>query len=213
LHHLQEPGVLLPAGKIPAATQQQGLLDGFLETPMRLLAIAVLMAAGWVGRLPRDAIMAQQRLIIPREHFRVAIWMDRQRHAVGAMTLRHAAEGPERVLQTVAQTGKTLRTTDRHMFPVRVGQHEVIHQVLQTLALNGHVEIVHGREVRRAQPARLMHLGEEHFLGWSRQGTPPTHAPLQGSQQLVAVLPRMAFLQPGQQRQSLQARSPFQFGL
>jgi hypothetical protein len=213
LHRLQEHCVLLTAGKVPAATQQQGLLDRFLETPMRLFAIAVLVATRRVGCLRHQTIMSQQRLVIPREHFRVSIRMHRQRHAIGPMSLRHSSQGPQRVLQTFAQTGKTLRETDRHMFPVRVGQHEVIHHVLEALPLDGHREVVHVREVRRAQPARLMHLREEHLLGRSRQGTPPTHAPLQGPQQFVAVLPGIAFLQPAQQGQGLQAWCPFEFGL
>jgi hypothetical protein len=148
LHRLQESGVLLTAGKVPAATQQQGLLDRFLETPMSLFAIAVLVATRRVGCLRHHAIMFHQRLVIPREHFRVSVWMHRQRHAIGPMSLGHTSQGPQGVLQTFAQTGKTLRETDRHMFPVRVGQHEVIHHVLEALPLDGHREVVHVREVR-----------------------------------------------------------------
>jgi hypothetical protein len=46
------------AGEVPAAPQQQGLPDRFLEPPMRLLAVPVLMGPGGVGRLGRDAVMA-----------------------------------------------------------------------------------------------------------------------------------------------------------
>lgn len=179
---------------------------------MGLFAVAVFVAARRVGRLARDAIMSQQRLVLLREDFWVAVRMYRQRHAVGAMSLRHASQGPQRVLQTLAQTGETLRETDRHMFPVRVGEHEVIHHVLKALSLDRHLKVVHVGEVRSTQPARFVHLGEEHLLGRSRQSTPLTHAPLQGPQQFVAVLSGIAFLQPGQQRQGLQARSPFQLG-
>ena len=213
LHRLQEAGVLLTAGKVPAATQQQGLLDRFLETPMSLFAIAVLVATRRVGCLRHKAILSQQRLVIPREHFWVAVRMHRQRHAVGPVSLGYPSQGPQRILQAFAQTGKTLRKTDRHMLPVRVGQHEVIHHVLEALPLDGHREVVHVREVRRAQSARLMHLREEHLLGWSRQGTPATHTALQGPQQFVAELAGIAFLQPGQQRQGLQAWRPIQLRL
>ena len=197
LYRLQESCVLLTAAKVAAATQQQGLLGRFLETPMSLFAIAVLVATRGVGCLRHQAIMSHQRLVIPCEHFRVAVWMHRQRHAIGPMSLGHASQGPQGVLQTFAQTGKTLRETDRHMLPVRVGQHEVIHQVVKALSLDRHLKVVHVGEVRRAQSARLMHLREEHLLGWSRQGTPPTHTALQGPQQLVAELPGITFLQPG----------------
>jgi hypothetical protein len=98
LHRLQERCVLLTAGKVAAATQQQGLLDRFLETPMRLFAIAVLVPTRRVGCLRHKAIMSQQRLVIPREHFRVSVRMHRQRHAVGSMSLGHASQGPQRVL-------------------------------------------------------------------------------------------------------------------
>jgi hypothetical protein len=148
LHRLQERCVLLTAGKVTAATQQQGLLDRFLETPMSLFAIAVLVATCRVGCLRHKAILSQQRLVIPREHFWVAVRMDRQRHAVGPMALGHASQDPQRVLQSFAQTGKTLRETDRHMFPIRVGQHEVIHHVLEALPLDRHLKVVHVREVR-----------------------------------------------------------------
>jgi hypothetical protein len=98
LHRLQEGGVLLTAGKVSTATQQQRLLDRFLEAPMRLLAVAVLVATRRVSRLGHDAIMSQQRLVIPGELFGVAIGMHRQRHAVCAMSLRHTSQGPQRVL-------------------------------------------------------------------------------------------------------------------
>ena len=55
-HHLQ---ILLAAGEIPAATQQQGLLHRLLEMPMRRLHVAILMAAGRVGRLGVQAVMGQ----------------------------------------------------------------------------------------------------------------------------------------------------------
>jgi hypothetical protein len=213
LHRLQERRVLLTAAKIAAVTQQQRLFDRFLKAPMSLFAIAVLMATRGVGCLRHQAIMSHQRLVIPCEHFRVSVWMHRQRHAIGSMSLGHASQVPQGVLQSFAQTGKTLRETDRHMFPIRVGQHEVIQHVVKALPLDGHLKVVHVREVRRAQSARLMHLREEHLFGWSRQGTPATHPALQGPQQFVAKLAGIAFLQPGQQGQGLQAWRPFQFGL
>jgi hypothetical protein len=41
----------------------------------------------------------------------------------------------------------------------------MVHQMRERLPLNGHAQLVQVTEVRGAQPARLMHLGEEHFLG------------------------------------------------
>jgi hypothetical protein len=50
-HSLHKRRVLLPAGEIPAPAHQQRLLQGSLELTVRLLAIAVLVAAVRVGRL------------------------------------------------------------------------------------------------------------------------------------------------------------------
>jgi len=51
--------------------------------------------------------------------------------------------------------------------------------MIEALALDGHAQIVHVREVRRAQPTWLVHLAEEYLLGRPFQGTPTPHAPLQ----------------------------------
>ena len=180
---------------------------------MRLLAVAILMAAGWVGRLGGDTVVPHQRLVILREQFRVAVGMHGQRHAVGAMPLGYAAQGPERILQAFAQTGKTLGEADRHVLPVRTGQHEVIAKVVEALSLDGHLQGIHVGEIRGPQPARFVHLAEEHFLGRPVQSPPLPDAPLQSPQQFVAVVPGVAFLQQSQQRLSLQAGRPFQLGL
>jgi hypothetical protein len=110
--------VVLAAGKISAAAQQQFLLQGLLETPMTLLAIAVLMAAVGVRRFGRHAVVVHQSLIFCRVLFGVAVVMHGQRHAVGAMTLRRRAQFPQGVLQALAQAGETLRETQRRVLPV-----------------------------------------------------------------------------------------------
>jgi len=212
-HFVQEGLVLATTREIPAATHQQRLLHGFLEAIMGLFIVAVLMAAGRVGRLGRDAIVGHQSLVVPREHFQVAVGMHGQRHAIGAMTLGHAAQGPQRVLQAFAQAGETLGKAHRDVLPVRVGQHEVIHQMVEALTRDGHFQGIHVGEVRRAEPARFMHLHEEQLLGRPMQRPPPLDAPLQRPQQLVAILSRVTLLQQGQQRLRLQPRRPLQFGL
>jgi len=84
------------AAEIPAATQQQRLVQLLLETPMTLFAIAILVAARRIRRLGRQTIMAQQRLVLRRVLFRAALMVDRQRHAVRAVTLRRPTQGPQR---------------------------------------------------------------------------------------------------------------------
>ena len=67
-----------------------------------------------------------------RELLGVAVVMHRQRQAIGAMPLRHAAQFPQRVLQPFAQALEALREAERHVLPVRVRQHEVVDQVRRT---------------------------------------------------------------------------------
>ena len=149
LHDLpQKPFVLFPAGKVRTATQQQCLGHGVLETPMSLLAVAVLMTTGWVGRLAYHPVMPQQGSIVRREFLGVAVLVDGQRHPIRAMPLGHQAQRPESVLQPFAETGETLRKTNLHVFPVRVGQHEVVDQVSKRLPPNGHPKVIHVTEVR-----------------------------------------------------------------
>jgi hypothetical protein len=71
----------------------------------------------------------------------------------------------------------------------------MVGQMRERLSLHRHAQARQVREVRGSQTSGLVHLCEEHFLGRSRRGAPTFHAPLQCPQQLVAVVPRMAFLQ------------------
>jgi hypothetical protein len=202
--------VSVPAREVPAAAQQQGLLDGFLEAALRLLAIPVLMRTGRVGRLGRDAIMPQQGLVLGRVLLRVAVVMHRQRHAISAMPLGHAAQLPEGVLQPLAQAGEALGETQRHVFPVRGGQHEVVDQVGERLLLDGHAQLVQVAEVGGTETPRLVDLGEEHLAGRPVLGLPLPHPPLQGPTRPFPVALRILLLQPPQQRFGLQGRLALQ---
>ena len=200
--------VFLPTREIAAATQQQLLLQGFLETPMALFAIAVLVPAVGIGCLGGDTVMTHQGLVAHRVLFRMAFVIHRQRHAVRAMTLRHRAQLPERVLQPLAQAGEALRETQRHVFPVRVGQHKMIDHVGERLAANGHAKLVHVREIGRAEPAWFMHLREENLLGRPVLCFPLPRAPFQRAPLSLPVLIGVFALQPLQQRLGLQSRLP-----
>ena len=212
-HATHELPVLLPAGEVATATQHQLLRQRLLETPMPLLAIAVLVAAVSVRGLRRQTIMTQQRLVARRVLLRVAVVMHRQRHAIRAMPLRYAAQLPQRVLQTLAQAGKTLRKTQRHALPVRARQHEVINHVREGLPLDRHPEAVHVREVGRPEPSRRMHLGEEQLLGRAMLGLPLPHTPFDGAALALPILPGMFALQPIHQRLGLQAWLTLQHAL
>jgi hypothetical protein len=93
-HDQHQLPVFVSAGKLPAATQQQRLLQRRLEMPMGRLHVAILMPTGRVGRLRMHAVMPHQRTILVRELLRLAVVMHRQSHAVGPMTLRHGSQRP-----------------------------------------------------------------------------------------------------------------------
>jgi hypothetical protein len=196
--------VLLATGEVPTATQQQFLLHCLLETSMTLLAVAVLVPAVRIGRLGRHAIVTHQGLIPRRVLLGIAIVVNGQRHAISTMTLRHRAQLPQGVLPAHAEAGEALREAQRHVFPVRIGQHEVVQHMRQRLTLDGHTQLVHVREVRRAQPARFMHLTEKHFLGRTMLGLPLPYPPFYSAAMPLPVLVRIATLQPFHQRLGLQ---------
>ena len=132
--------------------------------------------------------------------------IDRRTHAIGAMSKWNSAELPQRMLQTIAQRLKTLRVTKIHGFPVRVRQHEVVNQVLQRLACDGHVEAGHVCEVGRSEVTGMMRLAEEDFLRGTFGGSPLLDATLKRSQLSILKLAFMFSLQPCEDRLGLQAR-------
>jgi hypothetical protein len=200
----EEVPVRRDAVKVPTATQQQLLLDLVLEAAMPLLAVPILVPAGGIGRLAFQTVMRQQRPILGGELLGVAILVDRQGHAVGAMPLGHAAQSVQRVLESFTQTGEALGEAQRHVFPVRVGQDKVIDQVRERFPLDGHVETVHVREVRSTQPAGVVDLGEEDFLGRTVLGLPLTNAALQRAAYRLRILAGILTLQPLPQSLGLQ---------
>jgi hypothetical protein len=198
--------VLRPARKISAATQHQRLSGRFLETPMPLLHIAVLVGVSRLDLLACHLVMIHQPLVSLRELLLVRSIVHRQTHPVGTMPPRHGTQLPQRVLKTFAQTLEALRKADRRRLPVRVGQHEVVDQVVKALALDRHAQLVHRGEVRCAQPARLMHLREEHLLRRTGLRTPAFDVPLQRPQLAVRKTTRIAPLQLAEDRLGLQPR-------
>jgi len=81
---------------------------------MTLLHVAVLVGMVGLDRLPLQAIMPQQRLVALRERRRtLRPRRNGSRQPIGAMQLRHAAQFPQRVLQTFAEAFVALRKADR----------------------------------------------------------------------------------------------------
>jgi hypothetical protein len=161
---------------------------------MALLDVAVLVALPGIDRLRLHPILLHQSVVTTREEL-AARRLHRQTHPIGPMLGRHAPQGPHRVLKAVAEALKTLRETQRHVFPVRVRQHKVIDQVRERLAGNRHAQVGQVREVRRAQSAGQMLLREEHLLIRPARGPPMFDPPLQGPQLSFGEPPRIAALQ------------------
>jgi hypothetical protein len=205
-HVFEKRRIRFPIGKVPAAAQQQRLVHRLLEMPMRRLDIAVLVRLPRLNPLAHQSVMRQQRLIALAELPPLRQVVDRRTHPVAAVPLRHAAQLRQRILQTDAQTLETLAVANRHRLPVRVRQHKVVHQVGESLPADGHVQAVHVREIRGAQPTRMMHLAEIHFLAWPLRRPPVFDPPLEGPHLPVGEASRILLPQPLPQRLGLQLR-------
>jgi hypothetical protein len=73
-------------------------------------------------------------------------------------------------------------------------QHKVVDQVRERLTVDRDAQVGQMREVRGAQSARQMLLGEEHFLVRPARGPPVLQPPLKRSQELRRQLPGMPAL-------------------
>ena len=198
------------AGKVTAATQQQGLVQRLFETPMPLLDVAVLMGVIGLDLLADHPVVIQQPLITLRELPTRAQVVHGRAQAIGPVSRRHGPQFGQGVLQPFTEALETLREADRHRLPVRVRQHEMIEQVLEALPLDGYLQVVHVGKVGCRQPARLMHLREEHFLGRPGQGPPTLHLALQAAQLPVGEPTRIATLQLAEQGFGLESRLTLQ---
>jgi hypothetical protein len=164
-HLPQEHFVVRALGKVAAAAQHQGLVQGAFEAVMALLGVAVLMARIRVGDLALQTVMPQQRLIPLGEHLPFFAGRNGGGEPVGAVRLRYAAQFPQGVLQALAEALQALAETQGTGLPVRVGQHEMEDEVRQGHAADGHFQAGAVGEVGGAQPAWFVDLGEEDLLG------------------------------------------------
>jgi hypothetical protein len=196
---VQEGDVLAPAGEVPAAPQPQGLIDGGLEVPVGRLVVPVLVRGPHVDPLARQPVVFEQVPIPGLELPLRRQVADRRREAVAAVPPGHPAECPQGVLEPVRQRLKRLRRTHRHRLPVRVRQDEVVHQVVERLALDGHGEWAHGREVGGRKIAGLVHLAEHRLPARAGRGPPGPHPPLERPPVAVVEPPGVLGLDPVEQ--------------
>lgn len=205
--------VLLPAGEVAAATQQERLIDGRFQMAVRRLDVTVLMRLSSVDPLRLDLVVVHQVAVALAKLATLRKVVDRGAQAVAAMPPRHAAELPEGLLKAAAESLERFGETDRRELPIRVGEREVIQHVTQRLAIDRHAERVHVREVRCAQPARGMHLRKDDRPVRAVQTSPIAHPPLERPPLRVGESARMRLLQPGEQGERPQPRLCFESSL
>jgi hypothetical protein len=181
----QKAPVLLDALEVEAAAQKKGLANRPLQTVVALLHVAVLVGAGGLRLATTQVVMPEQSLVALGEFFLVQGVVHGRRQPVRLMSLWHAAEFPQRRLQPLAEAFEALRVADAAGFPVGVGEHEVIDEVVEGLFGDGDAELAHVRVIGLGQLAGAVQLREERFLGGAFQGPPPLHATLQGAQLAV----------------------------
>lgn len=182
-------------------TQQQRLLDRFLQIAVRGLDAAVLVAHAAVVARAGHTVVIEQRRVADGEILFFGQVLEGSRQAVAAVLLRHAPGLPQGILQPVGQGLEALAPFDHfHMLPAREGQHEVVQDVRKRPVRNRDAQRPHGGEVRQATMARRMFLREHHFPGRSFERAPLTDVALQGAQHTVGEAVRVIVLQLAQQR-------------
>lgn len=198
--------VRLATREVPAVAEHQLLVESLLEPPVPLLDVPVLVAVTGLDRLPLKAVVLQQRLVPLGELRARRPRRDRGREPIGAVNGGHATEFRQRVLQPVGERLERLGEAHRPGLPVRVRQDEVVDQVVERLAVDGHPQVRHVGKVGGAQPAGRVDLGEEHFLRGTVGGPPRLDPPLEGAELPVREHARVLPLELPEQGQRLQSR-------
>jgi hypothetical protein len=168
------------------------------------------MRLAHIDPLAGQAIVVQQS---PVAALKLALGrqiVDRRAQAIAAVPPRRASQFPQRVLQAVGQCLERLRRADGYRFPVRVREHEVINQVLEAFAEDGHSQGVHAGEIGGGQISCVMHLAEHDRTRRAGRGAPALNAPLERAALALRKLSGMLLQQPVEQRLGVQARLCFQ---
>lgn len=205
--------VIFATEKIPAASQQEGLIDPPLQMPVGRFHIAVLVGRADVDSLGLEAVVIHQGSIALGVDLAIGQVVDCRTQAVRAMPPGHAAELPEGLLNPGRKRLERFRETERDRLDVRVGQHAVKQHVIKPQPGDRHPEIVHHGEIAGRQPARMMNLLEHHWLSRTRRAAPVGDSPLERPPRRVRKSAGIPRLQPLEQRLGHQSRLRFQPGL
>jgi hypothetical protein len=121
--HIDEAPVVLDAGGVTAAAQDQCLIEGFLEVPVLefnrpvLVGLTAVVAAGVRAVVADDCVVAFGD-VLALIGGQVA---ESGREAVGPVVLRRAAQRPQGLLQVLGQRREAFPTKNHtHMFQAAV---------------------------------------------------------------------------------------------
>jgi hypothetical protein len=206
----QELFVVVAAGEVAAAAQQQSLVDRRFQMTMRRLDVTVLVSFAGIDLLGLDLVVRHQVLITRAELTIFGKIVHRRAEAIRPMLARHATHFPEGVLDSAAERFERFGEADADRLPVGICQRAVVQHVIQWLTCDRHSQRVHRREIRRGQDARLMHLREDHFSLRALRAPPMPYAALERPPLRIGKRPRLLILQPSKERKRPQPRLRFQ---
>lgn len=208
----EERFILLAAGEVAAAAQQERLIDDGLQVAVRRLDVAILMRLAGVGPMRLDLVVVHQVAVACAKLVIIGEVVHCRAETVAAVPSRHTAQLPQRFLESAAECLEGLGEANRDRLPIRVREREVIQQVVERLADDRDAQRVHVREVRRRQLARVVDLREHDRARRSVCAPPVVDSPLERSPLRVGELAGIPVLEPREKCERPQARLGLQAG-
>jgi hypothetical protein len=191
-----EGHVFFAAVKTSTATQQQRLIDTILEMAVGRFDVAVFVGTASIGAFRFAVVVTHQSRIPFGEFATTGVISHGRGQRITAMPFGHAAEFPERFLNTRTERFKRLRKAQRYAFDIAVRQHAVEERVLETLPGDLHPQCVADGEVTGRQSPRMMFLTEENRPARAMQTSPSGDASLERSTSGIREPAFVSDLQP-----------------
>jgi hypothetical protein len=187
-------------------------VNGFLEEIVRLLNVAVFVPLAGIVHRGLHAVVSKKVAVPGVEAATTAAHelVGGCREVVGTMLRGYRRECLQSTLDALHQSLEALRTGDRLVLPVGVGQDKVIQEVWKTLSADGDPERVHLGEVRLSHFSRYMLLGEEDLLLRPTERSPVADAALERANLPRGKPPRVEFLELFEDRLRLKIRRALQ---